>query len=67
MRKILLAALVLSTGCATTSIGSSSHAAFDAWNGVSSTKVSCQASPALCAKLEQAATRYTRTGPFMPE
>ncbi len=65
MRKVLVFAALMLSGCATTS-GASSQAAFTAWNGTSSLKVSCAASPALCAKVEEASVRYTRSGPFMP-
>lgn len=65
MRKVLVFAALMASGCATTS-GASSRAAFNAWNGASSLQVSCAANPALCAKVQEASVRYTRSGPIMP-
>ena len=64
MRIALIAALALLTGCA--SSGHNPHAVFDAWNGTQDLRMNCQSTPALCAKVQDAAQRYTRSGPFMP-
>lgn len=68
MRYALVFAAALLTGCATTSAstGVNPYASFNAWNGASAAKVSCQANPALCSRMQDAATRFTRSGPFMP-
>jgi hypothetical protein len=68
MRKIVVLALALSTGCAATS---ASHRGSDSlatpWGAVRATTADCQATPMLCRQINGASTPYLRSGPFMPE
>lgn len=67
MRSLLILAVgALLAGCATTSASSGNHAAFTAWDAVGTLQANCSADPSLCARLQQAGVRYTRSGPFMP-